>query len=157
MRGVLPAVVGPPAAHGRGARAKPVVLRSHAQARRAALGAGAAGPLEPAFNGLESIGHPARAFAPPAGKIAQTVQLAPTGLPAQRRQAKDASLPSFGLARVSGSPTSTRLPEENAPFDFANPTASLTQNDLPSTTRQAHIGERKGYKDAQNTPQGSQK
>jgi hypothetical protein len=36
-------------------------------------------------------------------------------------------------------------------------TASLTQNDLPSTARRAHIGERKGYKDAQNTPEGSQK
>jgi ATP-dependent Clp protease ATP-binding subunit ClpA len=36
-------------------------------------------------------------------------------------------------------------------------TASLTQNDLPSTARRAHVGERKGYKVAQNTSEGSQK
>jgi hypothetical protein len=36
-------------------------------------------------------------------------------------------------------------------------TSSLTQNDLPSTARRARIGKRKGYKDAQNTPEGSQK
>jgi hypothetical protein len=36
-------------------------------------------------------------------------------------------------------------------------TASLTQNDLPTTVRPARIGGRKGYKEAQNTPKGSQK
>jgi hypothetical protein len=31
------------------------------------------------------------------------------------------------------------------------------QNELPSTARRARIGEQKSYKDAQNTPEGSQK
>jgi hypothetical protein len=35
--------------------------------------------------------------------------------------------------------------------------ASLTQNDLPTTARRARIGGRKGYKDAQDTPEGNQK
>jgi hypothetical protein len=37
------------------------------------------------------------------------------------------------------------------------PTASLMRNDLLNTARQAHIEERKGYKDAQSTPKGTQK
>jgi len=36
-------------------------------------------------------------------------------------------------------------------------TASLTQKDVPSIARRAHIGDGKGYKGAQNTPEGSQK
>ena len=38
-----------------------------------------------------------------------------------------------------------------------HPTASLTENDLPSTARRAHFGERKGYTGTQNASEGSQK
>jgi hypothetical protein len=79
VRGVLPAIVAPPEAHGRGARAKPVAVRSHAVARRAALGTEAVCLLEPAFYGLGSVGHPARAVAPPTGKIALGVPVTAHG------------------------------------------------------------------------------
>src|SRR3954447_2228353 len=69
MHGVLLAVVDLPAAHDCRTRAKPVVVRYHAVAWRAALGTKAVGLLEPAFCGLRSIGHPARAVAPPTGII----------------------------------------------------------------------------------------
>src|SRR5919112_3883411 len=36
-----------------------------------------------------------------------------------------------------------------------HPTSSPTKNDLPSTARQIHFGEPKGYADAQNAPEGS--
>ena len=69
-RAVLLAVVAQPAAHGRGARAKPPVTEPHAVAWRVTLGTEAVGYLEPAIYGLRVIGHPARAVALPAVIIA---------------------------------------------------------------------------------------
>jgi hypothetical protein len=37
------------------------------------------------------------------------------------------------------------------------PTASLMRNALLSTSLRAHIGQRKGYEDARDTPEGSHK
>jgi len=75
MRGVLPAVVGPPAARSRGAGKAGRHRTPRGSAETAALGAGAVGLLEPAFNGLGSVGHPARAAALPAGTIARRVRV----------------------------------------------------------------------------------
>jgi hypothetical protein len=83
IRGVLPAVVAPPAARGRGAGARPAVTGPRAQARRAAPGAGAAGPLEPAAYGVGSVGHPARTQPAPThplqGRSHREFGLAPAG------------------------------------------------------------------------------
>src|SRR4051794_4915854 len=69
VRGVILAQVGLPAAHGRGARAKPVFTGSRTVARRVAPGAEAVGPFEPAAHGLREVGHPSRAVALPTGMV----------------------------------------------------------------------------------------
>jgi hypothetical protein len=45
---------------------------------------------------------------------------------------------------------------ERAPLRRNHPTASLMRNDLLITARRAHIEQRKGYKDAQSAPKGTQ-
>jgi hypothetical protein len=93
IRGVLRAIAGPPEAQGRGARAKPVVVRSHAVARRAALGAEAVGLLEPAICALRAVQHLTRAVALPAGKIALGVPVTAHGS-YRRSGGKRTTLPS---------------------------------------------------------------
>src|SRR5215203_4696955 len=73
MHGVLLAQVDLPAAHGRGAWAQLIVLRSHAVARRVTFGTETVGFLEPAFHGLRAIGHPSRAVALLTGMVASKV------------------------------------------------------------------------------------
>src|SRR5215217_7988938 len=72
---MLLAQVDLPAAHGREARAKPIVLRSHAVARRVALGTETVGFLQSALYGLRKIEHPISAVALPTGRVALKVPL----------------------------------------------------------------------------------
>src|SRR5918993_2140143 len=105
MHGVLLTQIDLPVAHGRGARAKPIVLRSHAVPRRVALGTETVGFLQSAFYGLRKIECPSSAVALLTGMIALEIPL--TAHEGYRR--------SGGKRRMLPSPRRTRPRSRRTP------------------------------------------